>query len=129
MRLTKQNIKEQAEASLFKYGFSKQITIDGECNFNESLDALRNIANKLGQLEDIEDELGIDLITLFKAFNGIYYKKDDEIKFACHLLLTDDWSFIVLDNWITYQKTNFYPSFELNEYGKTWALTKEELEK
>lgn len=83
---------------------------------------------KLGQLEDIEEKLGIDLITLFKAFNGICYK-DNEIKFACHLLLTDNWSFIVLDDWITYQKTNFYPSLELNEYGKTWALTKEELEK
>ena len=31
--------------------------------------------NKLGQLEDIEEELGIDLITLFKAkFNKCYVK-------------------------------------------------------
>ena len=37
--------------------------------------------NKLGQLEDIEEELGIDLITLYKALkNGIYFygQKEEE---------------------------------------------------
>lgn len=38
-------------------------------------------ASKLGQLEDIEEELGIDLITLYKALkNGIYFygQKEEE---------------------------------------------------
>ena len=61
-RLTKENTKEQAEASLFKYGFTNQITIDGECNTNESLDTLRNIANKLGQLEDLMEKYEIETI-------------------------------------------------------------------
>lgn len=36
-----------------------------------------NVMNKLGQLEDIEEELGIDLLKLFKAFKlGIRTKGD-----------------------------------------------------
>ena len=46
--------------------------LDDECicrglSFDE-LNEMTNIFNKLGQLEDIEEELGIDLITFFKAF-------------------------------------------------------------
>ena len=33
------------------------------------------IAKKLGQLEDIEEELGIDFITLFKALENVIYVK------------------------------------------------------
>lgn len=83
---------------------------------------------KLGQLEDIEEKFGIDLITLFKALtNGIYvrianncikYFSGNEICFngktftyCCH------------ENYIC----------KLKDYGQKeaidgWALTKEELE-
>ena len=81
---------------------------------------------KLCQLEDIEEELGIDLITLFKALkNGFYYK---------HYLKGD----IVFDDG-TYNRISLYDNginidldegwfyFMYKDYGKTWALTKEEL--
>lgn len=86
--------------------------------------------DKLGQLEDIEEELGIDLITLFKgAFDGIYFihpSKDNDKK-------------EILDGWIdlgTIEKMEHSFCVEnkslcclsFKDYGKTWALTKEELE-
>lgn len=71
--------------------------------------------NKLGQLEDIEEELGIDLITFFKALkNGIYGRVGDKIEH----ILAPNFSFC-------YRKMYIY---KLTDYGKTWALTKEELE-
>ena len=85
--------------------------------------------NKLSRLEDIEEELGIDLDILFKgAFDGIWFippSKDSERK-------------EILDGWIdlgTIDKMEH--SFcvgnkslcclSFKDYGKTWALTKEEL--
>ena len=44
---------------------------------------------KLADLEDIEDELGIDLLTLFKALkNGIYVKTKNGISkhYTIHLM-------------------------------------------
>ena len=45
--------------------------LDDECicrglSFDET-NEMTDVFNKLGQLEDIEEELGIDLITFFKA--------------------------------------------------------------
>ena len=80
--------------------------------------------NKFGQLEDIEDELGIDLVILFKALKngGVYVKnsftEDTAIKMHSFQVCGDDsgitiWSQVRLN---------------AKDYGKTWALTKEELE-
>ena len=79
--------------------------------------------SKLGQLEDIEEELGIDLITLFKALkNGVYYKYkpygyDYKISKCRKCVLTGNRTLIVDRHTYKY----------LCDYGKTWALTKEEL--
>ena len=87
--------------------------------------------NKLGQLEDIEEELGIDFITLFKALkNGFYHiDKNKHIYttkptkgnggamnfYAClECIIAED----------TYGDQYIY---SLKDYGKVWALTKEEL--
>ena len=91
--------------------------------------------DKLGQLEDIEEELGIDLITLFKALkNGIYYKgvnvygcKDKtfkEVRLNEHPVLKGKKLYIesVFGGSLVY-------GVWLKDYGKTWALTKKELEK
>ena len=77
--------------------------------------------NKLGQLEDIEEELGIDLITLFKALkNGCYVKPWTEIKHSYEIRTgSDNIHLFLLD-----ENDNHY---SLKDYGKTWALTKEEL--
>jgi len=77
--------------------------------------------DKLGQLEDIEDELGIDLFTLFKALKDIIYVKDDnEIKKAYPTLShikNEGYVFDVLCARIV----------KLCDYGKTWSLNKEEI--
>ena len=85
--------------------------------------------DKLGALEDIEEELGIDLITLFKALKkGVYVKFDSYFGNIGELDIK-----IVKDNatGICYRNKKWYLQEEetlVKDYGKTWALTKEELE-
>lgn len=112
------------------------------------------VLTKLKHFEDIEDEIGIDLITLFKALrNGFYYKnKDGNIYYSAYRFIIVGTSFVktkpcyqvkttTLDScyygdvepfleveqahywsWTTHEHVEF------KDYGKTWALTKEELE-
>ena len=78
---------------------------------------------KLAELEDFEEELGFDLITLLRALmNGIYVLDDGEIleeTISGIERFNDGWGF-----------STYYNDFELtfSEYGKYWDLTKEELE-
>lgn len=80
---------------------------------------------KLGQLEDIEDELGIDLVTLFKILRtgGYIYVKNCKGINYWHVEslkqrgLNKQW-------YITYSNN---VRVKLKDYGETWALTKEEL--
>ena len=98
---------------------------------------IRHSLNKLGHYEDIDEELGIDYPILIKALtNGIYGsmyggKPDNEInkiifieprkfKLCIHVdqpCLYYEWG------WPGPDSTNY----RLKDYGKTWALTKEEL--
>ena len=100
------------------------------------------IFNKLGQLEDIEEELGIDLITLFKALkDGFYIKYNDKI---VHIFPDKH---ITINFW--YKTINVFipPKFFIDckkgtdnlsetideeywfkDYGETWSLSREELE-
>ena len=96
-----------------------------------------NIENKLKKLEDIEEEFGIDLITLFKALkDGIYVKT-----YGCgnsnfnKLIITKKKCPTLKLDYKTHTKLRFeqkfgqhFETYELEDYGKTWALTKEELE-
>ena len=90
------------------------------------------VANKLGQLEDLEQELGIDLFTYVKLttttklyFHNIPY--DDEIKegylININAFITNPKIYCLL---LQDKKKNRY-MFSLKDYKKTWALTKEEL--
>ena len=78
---------------------------------------------KLGELEDLEEELGISLPILFKALkNGIY---------------TRDYGWLLVEHFVLKMKEQLHcrPTYmkelrlALKDYKKTWALTKEELEK
>ena len=100
------------------------------------------IFNKLGQLEDIEEENGIDLITLFKALkDGFYIKYNDKIVhiFPDKHITINFWYktinvFIPPKFFIDCKKGTDYLSETIDEeywfkdYGITWAITKEELE-
>lgn len=86
-------------------------------------DIIKQDLNELEQYKQLERELGIDLITLFKALkSGVWYREWKEpIKHTCGLRLLKSgkscWGF---DN------KNYY--FPLKEYSKTWSLRKEDLE-
>ena len=83
---------------------------------------LQQIYDKLFELEDIEEELGIDLIELIKCIRnekGIWKKDFDGGLINTRCMLT-----CYFGKWQIYDKENIY---ELKDYGKTWALTKEEL--
>lgn len=102
----------------------------------DNLEHLEKVYTKLGQLEDIEEELGIELIPLLKTKK--FYVKDN----VWNYLKDDDYG-------ISYQKSSRTEIFlqdkyaicfdskeillgsktyKLEDYGKTWALTREELE-
>lgn len=91
------------------------------------------IYNKLTDLEDIEDEFGVELITLVKAIkNGIWckcclfddakisYRKPDfiSLKNKCLVQECDDGSL---------HSSTYFIYYYSKDYGKTWALTEEEL--
>lgn len=85
----------------------------------------KQCVNKLGQLEDIEEELGIDLITLFQAIllKGIYVRCGKTYE---HIPPKDLW----LRTDVSHYSIDFLQSdcrHCLADYGKTWALTEEEL--
>lgn len=74
--------------------------------------------NKLGQLEDIEEGLGISLITLFKTFKEGFVDCDNKYHHFTNLYIDDE---EIFDG---YERQ----PFKLKDYGITWALTREELE-
>lgn len=82
---------------------------------------------KLGQIEDIEDELGIDLITLFKASQGIDVYNESKTAIQIKVIPTLD----LLNKKLicfTGDILKPYRVVYFKDYGKTWSLTKEELE-
>lgn len=87
-------------------------------------DLFKDIYCKLVQLENIEEELGVELTTLFKALrDGVFINEDgsvykDYIKSIEHW--PDCWGFIT-------NEEDIEVFFE--DYGVTWALTIEELAK
>ena len=101
-----------------------------------------DLVHKLGQLEDIEEENGLDLITLFKALkDGFYIKYNDKI---VHILpdkhITINFWYKTINVFIPpkffidckkgadYLSKTIDEEYWFNDYGKTWALTREELE-
>ena len=84
---------------------------------------------KLGQLEDIEEELGIDLITLHKALkDGIYWKGTTCVD-TKGIFFENKPKINIRGKCLT--NICFRKHLEVvyfKDYGKTWALTREELE-
>ena len=88
--------------------------------------------DKLGKLEDIEEELGIDLITLFKALKNGFWSIDKN-KHIYKMKRTKGnggaMMFYVSIDCIIKEDAYDEEYFLLKDYGKTWALTRKELEK
>ena len=81
------------------------------------------IYHKLGLLEDLEEEIGLDFETIYKAINnGIYYKDHKgNINFIKSLGL----AMLNKANWCL-DTHKFYVL--IKDYKDKWALTEEELE-
>ena len=80
---------------------------------------------KLCQLEDIEEELGIDLITLYKAQTQGFYiinvsNKIEKVRLS-------EWRFNLIKKEVHRVQWNNHLLFA--DYGKTWSLDKQTLEK
>ena len=91
-----------------------------------------NCSQKLGRYEDIEEELGIDFITLFKALkNGFYHIDKNKHIYTTKPTKGNGGSmnfYTCLECIIAEDTFGDQYIFSLKDYGKTWALTKEELE-
>lgn len=96
-------------------------------NHNDFKECYKIIEKELKEYEQykaIEQELGIDLITLFKAIRNGVFVKGQETQYPLALIRKHYSS----------GKTKYYvfhngreKEIKLNNYGKNWALTKEEL--
>ena len=119
---------------------------------------LRELCDEVLGYKQIEEEIGIDLATLFKAQTRGFYFKDyqdnNEIKFSGNTFIVVGNQFVQTKPCYEVKETTLYscydpmkypspnmkvkdahfwswkthPHFRLCDYGKTWALTKEELE-
>ena len=100
------------------------------------------ITDKLGQLEDIEEELGIDLITLVKALKQetLFIKTDFDVRetikngegWGMKHFEFEDGEFVIFaqilyPNDITHKEWLTPLRLKLSDYGKTWALDKNDL--
>lgn len=106
-------------------------------NVESYFDKADKVVQKLGKIEDIEEELGIDIVTFCNALKNGIYAKDHWVVFQPYVIKhynTNEYEFIV--NW---KDKSFEIVEEFNEevieqraffedYGEEWALTKEELQ-
>jgi hypothetical protein len=86
----------------------------------------RGLIEKLGKFEDIEAQLGIDLVTLFNALeNGVFYYNEmyREIWFTT-VVIRQKWQ----NKDLELVSASGYEKFNLTDYGKSWFLTSEEAE-
>lgn len=130
-RLTRLNTKEDIIATSRLMGNDKPITDEA---INKSLELFKYVSDsplsatqKLGKLEDIEEELEVSLLLYYtmcvkgcelycKPYINVvqYYHKyiyHAELKCFCLMIFSA-----------------LTPMYYVKDYGKTWALTKEELE-
>lgn len=113
----------------------RQSNIDDQEVEGILLDIIEEELKEHRLLKKLEEELGIDLITLFKAlkdkqviFKHIYGLKKPKIYLETHKiagLLFDGKNY---DLWLYDNGYGNQFCAYTKDYGKTWALTKEELE-
>ena len=128
MRLTK-----KYEEDYFVNQDNRELTrLDYEDDYNSA----QIIRNKLGKLEDIEDELGVDLLVKLRVeiaiANNIKRNKDTKVFcIGCDGSISEVSFYKFFPPCITVLSSVENQCFELDyrDYGKTWALTKDELNK
>ena len=80
--------------------------------------------------KSLEEELGIDLLILFKALKeGIYYKTiHSGIYHIPDTCLEFEYAFGAFEIWVDGHKTLNNLVIQLKDYGTKWSLRKEDLE-
>lgn len=133
MRFTEKTEFAFIEEEPLKYAPKKPIRTSDD----DSLFALCDILNKLGKLEDIEEELGIDLVTLLGGLlnDGVVWVKLPYVPrdngslpdiLAVDIAVQTKWSFKKPCHFMLDMGSVQF-TYLLKDYGKTFALTKEEL--
>ena len=90
-----------------------------------------DIYKKLYELENIEEEFGINLINAVKLCKQVNSKKlvYTKQKWGIEALkILDDLDIELFNHRLYVSARGMYVSLDLYEYGKDWALTEEELE-
>lgn len=137
-RLTKKKNQKEIEKKICEsLGFDlKTASLINEGKYQIKDDVMiHNAIDKLGQLEDIEERLGIKLSTLIKAVdNGIYSKEYNEMRKVNLIRLELIPGYSITKYEYTFEGLCLYDDdleecYEFKDYGKTWALTKEEIKK
>lgn len=122
-RLTKRDlIRNPAIIGVGNYYLMQELYVDEREKVQVAIE-------KLAKLEDIEEEIGITLITLFKALkNGIYakVKNTQEICQISEIISIGEKSLILPSDFRRVVGINV--DLDYKDYGKTWALTRQELE-
>ena len=83
-----------------------------------------DLVHKLGVLEDLEEEIGIDFITLSKILKQRFVYNNDQVKIellGLHIKSEE----LCLYGFV--EDTTHAVYLSLKEYGKTWTITKEKL--
>ena len=103
----------------------------------EENESLRNenesLHTELNRYRNLEQRIGIDLIILFSVLNnGAWVKSKDWG--ICHWTMPNIWNDYngnrspKVELEFQFKKSGRYEYFKVKDYGKTWALTREELE-
>ena len=112
-----------------KEGIITQIDKDGNITKNDFIEFIDidEACEKLFELEEIEEEIGIELTTLFKAYsNGFYVKGEKEKQYIDFQNYLNASAFKHKE--MFYGHEWHYQYVKLYDYGVTWSLTKEVLE-
>ena len=83
-----------------------------------------DLVHKLGVLEDLEEEIGIDFITLSKILKQRFVYNNDQVKIellGLHIKSDELYLYGFVED------TMHAVYLSLKEYGKTWTITKEKL--
>ena len=102
------------------YAYENQIIVNGDAIGVHY--EMGGHVDKLGELEDIEEELGIDVTILFKALKQRFVYCLHNGKICCMLVCIEYYK----DIGFTIGSVSG-DTYKIEDYGKTWAFTEEEL--
>ena len=97
---------------------------------DEELSTKLDSIHKLGELEDIEEELGIELTVLFSALkNGVYYFASDGQLIHDHVSLVNNYIGVGTPDKLSFSFLTYSTRQILlfENYGKTWSVNKKVL--